>query len=184
MKIVHALAFASLLLPAAAHAKAPVDSLLCIEQLFNDDQAKAMAEMGSSDEARSRAAMAKVDFMMLGFTSRMCAKRNGWSDNQYYNSIGYLMAWPTMRGLQLLGSSNGFAAVERAWKNHAAEWTKKKRLDDADIDTLLAEAAKDGLTAADETAKKDARRYADVLQQVAAMREDFAADRKPRNAKK
>lgn len=171
---------ASTLMLAPAHA-AGVESLSCIEEMFDNDRAIAMADIGSADEARSAAAQKKVDFMMLGMGSRMCARRMGWSDNQYFVSIGYILAWPTMRGLQLQGADKGFAAIDRAWAAHEQAWIGHKRLADGEVDTLLAEARADGLLVpAGDPAERDARRYADVLHQLAGMRADFAANRKPR----
>lgn len=164
-----------------ARAAAAVETLSCIEDLFNEERAVAMAEIGSDDVEKSEAAQKKVNFLILGMTSRMCANRHGWSENQYFNAVGYVLAWPTMRGLQLLGADRGFAAIERAWNAHAGEWKGKPKLETAEVDLLLAEARADGLSVAPgDPAEKDARRYADVLQQVARMRADFAANRDPR----
>jgi hypothetical protein len=175
-------AAAALLLAAASPAQArPASELSCIEAMFDDEQAIAMAQMGSADEALAKAAGAKMNFMMMGFTSRMCAKKGGWSENEYANAIGYMMAWPTARGLRLLGESQGYGAIERAWRARAEEFAKLDRLGDAETDSILAAAQADGLTLAEgDNARRDARRYADALHQSERMRADFAANRRPK----
>lgn len=172
---------AGVLATGPARAAADVATLSCIEDLFSDERAMAMADIGSTDPQKSAAAQGKVDFLMLGMASRLCAKRHDWSENQYFGSIGYVLAWPTMRGLQLQGAAKGFAAIERAWAAHARDWTDRKRLEPAEINLLLAEARADGLAVpAGDPEETNARRYADVLQQVSRMRANFAANRDPR----
>jgi hypothetical protein len=177
-----ALATAALLLNAITPAAArPASELSCIEAMFNDEQAIAMAQMGSSDEALAKAAGAKVNFLLMGMTSRMCAKTGGWSENEYANSIGYMMAWPTAKGLRLLGEAQGYAAIERAWRARAGEFAKAERLSDAEAESILTMAQADGLVLAEgENARRDARRYADALHQSERMRADFAANKRPR----
>ncbi len=171
----------ALLLASAAQAK-PATELACIEQMFTDEQAISMARMGSADEGEASAAADEVNFVRLGMMSRMCAIRGRWSENEYMNSIGYMMAWSTGRGLRLLGEEQGYAAIERAWAASARELVGKPRLNEGEIDGLLTTARGDGLTLPDgEAPLRYARRYADVLQQIAAMRADFEANRPPRN---
>jgi hypothetical protein len=156
----------------------------CIEKLFTDEQSIAMAQTGSGDAELAKKAEAKMDWIMLGMASRGCATRGKWSDNEYYNSIGYMMAWPTARGLFLLSERQGYAAIDRAFALQEERLVKLSRLSEADIDALLQAASSDGLAVADsDAARKDVRRYADVVQQTAAMRSDFAGNRPPRSLK-
>lgn len=169
---------ALLVAPVAAK---PASELSCIEAMFTDDQARTMAELGSADEAAANAAAAKMDWMMLGMQSRMCAIRGKWNDAEYGNAIGYMMAWPAARGLRLAGEAQGYAALEQAYAARAADFAKAKRLQDDQISAIIAAAASNGLQLAEgAAAANDARRYVDVLQQLDAMRADFAAGRKPR----
>lgn len=164
--------------PAAAK---PASELRCIEAMFTDDQARAMAQLGSADEAAAKAAADRMDWMRLGMQSRMCAIRGKWNDAEYGNAVGYMMAWPTARGLRLAGEAQGYAALDQAYAARAADFAQAKRLQDDQVSAIVAVAVGNGLQLAEgEAAAKDARRYVDALQQLDAMRADFAAGRKPR----
>jgi hypothetical protein len=155
--------------------------LRCIEAMFTDDQARTMAQLGSPDEAAAKAAADKLDWMRLGMQSRMCAIRGKWNDAEYGNAVGYMMAWPTARGLRLAGEAQGYAALDRAYAARAADFAAAKRLQEDQVSAIIAAAAGNGLQLAEgEAAAKEARRYVDALQQLDAMRADFAAGRKPR----
>lgn len=164
--------------PAAAK---PASELRCIEAMFTDEQARTMAQLGAADEAVAKAAADKLNWMVLGLQSRMCAIRGKWNDAEYGNAIGYMMAWPTARGLRLAGEAQGYAALDQAYAARAADHAKAKRLSEEQVDELIAAAAGSGLTLAEGAiAAKDARRYVDALHQLDALRADFAAGRKPR----
>jgi hypothetical protein len=178
------LAFIAIIFVSVNAQAADKKDMSCIEKLFTDEQSIDMAQTGSSDKELAEKAEAKMDWVMLGMASRGCSTRGKWSDNQYYNSIGYMMAWPTSRGLFLLGEAQGYAAIDRAFAAEEKKLVKLNRLSDIDIDALLKAATSDGLAVQDsEIARKDARRYADVVHQVAAMRSDFEANRSPRSMK-
>lgn len=172
------------LMAASAQARSPAE-LSCIEKMFDDKSAIAMAQLGSTDQQTSDDAMKSINFFMLGMQSRMCAKRGGWSENEYGNSIGYMMAWPTMRGLQLLHAKDGYTAMDRAYAARATVFAKEAKLTDAQADSVVEAAKADGLVVgADADAVHDARRYADVIHQLTMMRADFAANRKPASLRK
>lgn len=175
---------AALILATPAHAR-PAAELSCIEAQFDDDDARAMAQMATGSPDAAAEAQEKVDFFQMGMTTRMCALRGHWSEAEYGNAVGYMVAWPTMRGLWLLGEGQGYAAIDRAWAPRAAALAKKDRLSDSDLEAVLAAARADGLALAPgDAALTAARRYVDALQQVAAFRADFEAGKKPKALRK
>lgn len=175
--------FVAISLAAPAQAR-PAAELSCIEAMFDEDDFRAMAQMSAGSPDEAAAAQEKVDFFQMGMSSRMCALRGHWSEAEYGNAVAYMVAWPTMRGLRLQGEGQGYAAIDRAFAPRAAALAKKERLSDAEKDAVLDAARGDGLAlTAGDAALTTARRYVDVLQQVARFRADFEAGRKPKGLK-